>query len=191
MGQYWTPILATASVPRRDFAENIVAWGYSHDFGEGLKLMEHSYTNGRLVGAVTNYMLEQETFFRVVWAGDYADPESSSGSTLYALADQVHLAPMKLPNTGAPVEPAQWLLNLDKNEAVDLSKCPVDREDWPHPIHPLPLLTAEGNGRGGGDFTGGSGSEYIGRWARDRIMVRPEGLPPLGTVELVPNFIER
>jgi len=41
--------------------------------------------------------------------------------------------------------------------------------------HPLSLLTAEGNGRGGGDYRG---SGDVGRWARDIISMEddiPEG----------------
>jgi hypothetical protein len=38
--------------------------------------------------------------------------------------------------------------------------------------HPLPLLTAEGNGRGGGDYRGES--PLIGSWARDVISVETE-----------------
>ena len=30
---------------------------------------------------------------------------------------------------------------------------------------PLPLLTAVGNGRGGGDFQDGDGIEFVGTWA--------------------------
>jgi hypothetical protein len=44
-------------------------------------------------------------------------------------------------------------------------------------INPLPLLTAEGNGRGGGDF-GGTDEDKVGSWARDVISVEkvaPEG----------------
>jgi hypothetical protein len=46
--------------------------------------------------------------------------------------------------------------------------------------HPLPLLTCEGNGRGGGDYRGDS--PLIGSWARDIISVeevKPEGFEEL------------
>ena len=54
-------------------------------------------------------------------------------------------------------------------------------------IHPLPLLTAEGNGRGGGDYYG-SDMELVGTWARDVISV--ERRVPEGYSELVCNFTE-
>ena len=54
-------------------------------------------------------------------------------------------------------------------------------------IHPLPLLTAEGNGRGGGDYCG-SDMELVGTWARNVISV--ERQVPEGYSELVCNFTE-
>jgi hypothetical protein len=66
----------------------------------------------------------------------------------------------------APLK-AKYLINYDKKEFVDKSKTPKDNDGWR--IHPLPLLTCEGNGRGGGDFRGES--ELIGRWSRDKIGV--------------------
>lgn len=50
-------------------------------------------------------------------------------------------------------------------------------------IHPLPLLTACGNGRGGGDFhEGGLGYELVGLWAFDVIEYKatvPKGYAPV------------
>ena len=40
-------------------------------------------------------------------------------------------------------------------------------------IHCLPLMTAEGNGRGSGDYHG-RGEEFVGTWARDVISVEKE-----------------
>lgn len=67
----------------------------------------------------------------------------------------------------------KYLINLDKKEFVDKSKVPGSSqagwEDWK--IHPLPLLTCEGNGTAGGDFRGDE-KGLVGRWARDVITVR-------------------
>jgi hypothetical protein len=49
------------------------------------------------------------------------------------------------------------------------------------------LLTAEGNGRGGGDFEG-IGEKFVGTWARDIISVEKE--LPKGYKQIRPNFIE-
>lgn len=43
-------------------------------------------------------------------------------------------------------------------------------------LHPLPLLTCIGNGKGGGDYQGTS-MERIGSWALHPLAILPEGLP--------------
>lgn len=54
-------------------------------------------------------------------------------------------------------------------------------------MHPLPLLVAEGNNRGGGDYgTHGNDFELCGTWARDAISV--DDVMPTGFDELVCNF---
>ena len=62
---------------------------------------------------------------------------------------------------------AKYLVNHDRKEFVDKSKTPKDNDGWQ--MHPLPLLTCEGNGRGGGDYRGES--DLIGIWARNIIGV--------------------
>jgi hypothetical protein len=54
-----------------------------------------------------------------------------------------------------------------------------DKDGWQ--IHPLPLLTCEGNGRGGGDY-GGNDQNLVGLWARNTISVSndiPDGYEEL------------
>lgn len=85
----------------------------------------------------------------------------------------------------------KYLINYDKGEFVDKSKVP-GRDGW-H-IHPLPLLTCEGNGRGGGDYHRGDtvlGKFLVGRWSRDKIGVtsRKSDIPK-GFEEIIFNLIE-
>ena len=68
----------------------------------------------------------------------------------------------------------KYFINYDKKEYVDKSKVPTDKDGWK--IHPLPLLTCEGNGRGGGDFhineeKNQGNVDLIGSWARNKIGV--------------------
>jgi hypothetical protein len=82
-----------------------------------------------------------------------------------------------------------YLVNYDKQEYVDKGKCPITDYSWGNlKVHPLPLLTAEGNGRGGGDYHKESGMDYIGSWARCRLGLL-EKLPE-GFTEITPNFKE-
>ena len=76
----------------------------------------------------------------------------------------------------------KYLVNHDRKEFVDKSKTPKDADGWQ--IHPLPLLTCEGNGRGGGDFRGES--DLIGIWARNLISVATKKSDiPKGFEELI------
>ena len=52
-------------------------WLYSHDFGSGLKLMEHSWIGNQFVGAVMKLMIPGGQWHRkpIVWCGDYYDEE--------------------------------------------------------------------------------------------------------------------
>ena len=59
--------------------------------------------------------------------------------------------------------------------------------NWGAKIHPLPLLTCEGNGRGGGDFSGEN--EFVGSWARDVVSIEFDA--PEGFTEIFPNFREK
>ena len=53
-------------------------------------------------------------------------------------------------------------------------------------MHPLPILTCEGNGRGGGDFH--KGDDLVGKWARNRVTVANE--VPEGYSEIEFNLFE-
>ena len=86
------------------------------------------------------------------------------------------------------------MINHTKKEYVDTAKCPVT-DTWTDPqtkiehefkVHPLPLLTCEGNGRGGGDFR--VENKYTGTWARDVISVSNKA--PKNFVEINPDFKE-
>ena len=87
MGQYYKP----TCIPKEESL-------YSHDYDNGLKLMEHSYINNNFVEAVMTMLLDREAAEDIrilkegegyvksesagswsglpfVWAGDYADVE--------------------------------------------------------------------------------------------------------------------
>ena len=170
MGQYYKP----TSV---DKMESL----YSHDYGSMSKLMEHSYIGNDFV-SIAQYMLTPEGDWyknRFVWAGDYAD-EEPSGSNLFTLAKEIQIkfkhAENNLPN-------GRYIVNHTKKEYVDKDIVPKDTEGWS--VHPLPLLTCEGNGRGGGDYR--LDNEHTGTWARDQISIEEKAPEDYG--QLIPHFI--
>ncbi len=176
MGQYYNPIIL------RNYKEKkaVKQWWYSHDYGNGLKLMEHSYIGNDFVEEVTKYLFRNPK--EIVWAGDYADDEPGQEYNLYSLCVDRNKAD-KL-DTFIPYYDPKYIINKSKKQYVDLSKCPWDDEGWGR-VHPLPLLTCEGNGRGGGDYR--LDNPHIGTWARDKIYI--DSSIPKDYDELIPNFI--
>lgn len=175
MGQYYKPILL-------DESGKPEAWAYSHDYNNGLKLMEHSYIGNNFVQRVEAELVEKPR--RLVWAGDYAKHEPDMDDNLYGMLDDSN----KLHPGGITIE-CRYLINHDKKQYVNLDKVEDDGDpQYPLRIHPLPLLTCEGNGQGGGDFRGDS--PLVGSWARDHIQLTNtlDGL--VGFTELVPAFSE-
>lgn len=148
----------------------------SHDYGNGLKLMEHSWIGNAFVGVVENLIKKGGQWYNnhILWAGDYADDEKEQERNYYGIVSETGTKLMPVQNKDTNL---RYLVNFDKKEFVDLKKVPVsdvwtdeNGNEYNFNIHPLPLLTCEGNGRGGGDYRGES--PLIGKWARDRVTIR-------------------
>ena len=190
MGQYYKPI----NLDKKQYV-------YSHDFGNGLKLMEHSWVGNQFVGVVEALIAEGGAWHgdRIVWSGDYADPEK--GKTvrepeyqsseekakgkkpkmvtrklnLWDLIDDRIDPAMKIKPCGG--KSYRFVINDDTKEFVDTTKVPMSDvwedpktgKEYPYTIHPLPILTCEGNGRCSGDFH--KEDPLVGKWARARVSV--------------------
>jgi hypothetical protein len=166
MGQYYKPCFLDKD------KKKVSKWVYSHDYDSGLKLMEHSWMLNEFVGAVESQLTPEGKYHKkpIVWAGDYADEEPGTEHNLYDKATDKNKfkPPAKVVD-----EKYRYLVNHDKKVYVDKTKL-QSNDGWR--IHPLPLLTCEGNGRGGGDYRGEQ--PIVGSWARDVISVEcemPEG----------------
>jgi hypothetical protein len=213
MGQYYRPIILDAN-------NKPLLYAISYDFGNGAKLMEHSWLKNEFVRFIE--LLLMKTPQKIVWAGDYADNEDPStltdkelkplsdessdywkmetlrkkGVNLYALCENA----IKITSgeevsdkyshhfkTVAPVT-AKYLVNHTKKQFIDKTKLPITQYDMK--IHALPLLTCEGNGRGGGDYRD-ENDVNVGAWARDLIgVVSKKTEIPKGYTELVVSFTE-
>jgi hypothetical protein len=178
MGQYYKPIALN-----EEGGNPVKAWMYSHEYDNGLKLMEHSYINNNFVNAFESQLAEGHPLFKskVVWAGDYADEEKGTSKNLYSLCvDKNKINP-------PAVEPMtyRYLINHTKKLFVDKTKVP-ENDGWK--IHPLPLLTAEGNGQGGGDFRNDDPKNIIGSWSRNSISASNE--VPKGFKEILFELTE-
>lgn len=161
MGQYYYPIILSAD-------GKIVVWMNAHNYRNGLKLTEHSFIDNNFVNAFEFGLSPDGPHHksRVVWAGDYADNEPNGENLYHQCNEYGQILPKEKDTTRF-----RFVVNHTKKQFVDKQKVPTVAG---YTLHPLPLLTAEGNGRGGGDYHGDS--PLVGAWARDVISVE-EGAP--------------
>jgi len=156
MGQYYlTVILAEKS--DKEYVRTYLDPGM---YNNGMKLVEHSYIGNNFMKVVENVIGPTGMFYksRIVWAGDYADNEPDSEKNLYSMCED------KSPFVySEPIVSYTYIVNHTKKVYIKKSGG----------IHPLPILTAEGNGRGGGDYTGPN-MDIVGTWARDVISMENE-----------------
>jgi hypothetical protein len=184
MGQYYKPV----NLDKKQYV-------YSHDYGNGLKLMEHSWIDNNFVAIIENLIKKGGDWYKnhIVWAGDYAEKEPNTSTKKYP--DGKNLYQWVGENTIKPITKRnpklRYLKNLDTKEFVDLKKVPVCEvtNNFKWRIHPLPLLTCEGNGQGGGDYYGEDKNNLIGRWARNRVTIQSH--KPKDGIEIVFDLIEK
>ena len=182
MGQYFIPIILGVA----DVKEFIRLWLDAQMYGNGLKLTEHSYLNNSFVSAFEYQISEDGPFYksRVVWAGDYAQKEPDSDLNLYAMAqndEESDSTKCRKPLT-RDTSCYRYIVNHTMKQYVD-------KNALQSRLHPLPLLTSEGNGAGGGDYRGPS-KELCGTWARHVISVN-RALPPADYTELRCEFHDK
>jgi hypothetical protein len=180
MGQYYKPVILGKN------KRTVLKWVYSHGFGSGLKLMEHSWVENDFVRAFESLVFRNPQ--RIVWGGDYAENCKGYKSNIY---DRCKDSNEVIPRTILTNEDTRFVVNHTKKLFVDKTTVPKNNDDWQ--IHPLPLLTCEGNGRGGGDFGVNPSRKQgkvsiIGTWARDLISV--ESTQPKDYTELKFDLVE-
>lgn len=164
MGQYFNPAILGKN------KKTVVKWMYSHDYSNGLKLMEHSWLTNNFVNTFESLIFKNPQ--PVVWAGDYGEECKGRKSNIYTRClDKLKV----IIKTDLTDKDTRFVINHTKKIFVDKKKVPKSTAKWIgksiYKIHPLPLLTAEGNGNGGGDYFGNDTNELVGSWARDTISV--------------------
>jgi hypothetical protein len=183
MGQYYIAIILAdepKKEPNKEYFEEETIKAVMCPCG--CKLMEHSYIGNSSVSRFEFSISPQGSFHksRVVWAGDYADNELNMDINLYHMSCNKNF--MICSNNIDDTTKFRYIVNHTNMQFVDKNKI-----QGAQPIHPLPLLTCEGNGRGGGDFFADDRG-LVGAWARDVISVEEE--IPDGYVEIIFDLVE-
>jgi hypothetical protein len=175
MGQYYYCVLLAED------GKYIRAWLDPLAHNNGMKLMEHSYIKNNFMLAVESNLGPNGAFYmtRVVWAGDYAEPEPDSENNLNTMTMD---SKQKAIRAGYDTREYRYIINHSKGLYIDKKSLRMSSGVI---IHPLSLLTAEGNGNGGGDYRGPN-EDMCGIWARDIISVNDS--VPLHFEPIVPEF---
>ncbi len=156
MGQYFDCVMGSATTKFRKYP--------AHDFGQGAKITEHSWVGNDFVNKMAHIL--RFTPRQVAWIGDYAeDVEPKFDNVAEFKYNGVKKLPVDYMENGI-------LANYRKKEYLDMSlyyelnKYDDARDTWC--LNPLPLLTAVGNGQGGGDYHG-INEDDVGIWAYDTL----------------------
>jgi len=155
MGQYYLTVI----LAEKSDKEYIRTFLHPGMYDNGMKLVEHSYVGNNFMNVVENLIGPNGMFYRsrLVWAGDYADKEPGSEKNLYDMCEEKEPFVYR----GAVVS-YPYIVNHTKKVYIEKKG----------KFHPLSILTAEGNGRGGGDYHGSN--TMVGTWARDVISMENE-----------------
>lgn len=188
MGQYFKGVILPM-----DYKENLTetaevaetAWHWDN----GSKLMEHSYLDNNYVNLYVYLLSGKYKGYPFVWCGDYADDIRCHicNKPMDEYNDKTIIPYNFIPlnryqKKDVPSVRMRYIFNYDTKQYVDLEKVEGD-------IHPLPILTCSGNGRGSGDYHG-TDMDKVGIWAYGHIGVGDE-LPDNKYNELIVNFVEK
>ena len=168
MGQYYTPVIKRGNKMRRV---------YSHDFHNGLKLTEHSYVGNNFVNVVANEIVDNPA--QLYWVGDYAETTDFKSESMfkriygYAWAQKVKdRTTVENPNQEFNWAEDWYYINHTKKQFMLMP----EEGNWV--FTPISLLTAIGNGRGGGDYWKKDEQNMVGYWAGDKVSLskdKPKG----------------
>lgn len=165
MGQYYTPVII-----ENDKIKTLCCY----DYDNGAKLMEHSYLRNSFVETVVKQLLDKKA--RLAWVGDYAEPDDVENELARKFIEAERIdAQYRIKPKHNKMENSYGLcfINHSKKEYfyMDDYVFNIGKDKYGFIIHPLPLLTAIGNGKGGGDYQG-INMGLIGHWACDEIEVK-------------------
>lgn len=168
MGQYYKPCVLKKNYKTNSNNQTIVSLR-SWDFTVGAKLTEHSYVGNNFIKAAMQLLAIYKAH-PFVWCGDYAEgiftDINGESANAYMLIHTITPSELEeIVKENGIEENYKYIVNYTKREYIEI---PENNDDWV--IHPLPLLCADGNGLGGGDYYG-INMDKVGIWAYDRLGV--------------------
>ena len=185
MGQYYSPVLQQENKKKIEVYTTTVN-GEFH----GMKIMEHSWLENDLLGAIAFKIYKNPS--RVAWCGDYAEDDElkALNPSLSYRYIREHAKELK-DVTILKQQKNMYLINHDKKIYIDLKRYSKVAEEFSKGttwegwvVHPLSLLTAVGNDRGGGDYHEGSSTtcfNSVGTWAWNLLSI--DTVKPKGYIE--------
>lgn len=195
MGQYYAPVVFTKdeytiySLQCDKFVET-----ENYDYYNGLKLIEHSWIGN----SFTDYF--SKTIYKhpkhIVWLGDYAEVEDLLNTNMFKgnlNEAQITLSGIyeRIKNQGVVNFPyngrhfnyrGKYLVNHTKKIAFSLT--PYANTMNAMKLYPVSLLTAVGNGKGGGDY-GWYNKQLVGTWAFDLISIEDVVNPNYSIIDTI------
>jgi len=195
MGQYYNPSILKKNWKQ---AKNPVEASLKcYDYDNGAKLMEHSYVGNRFVNAIERLLANYYKGYPFVWIGDYADNVTTKTGE-HSIYDDANNFMYKYENGSLESETKKYkelkaglsgelrhykyLVNYTKKQYCIIP----ERKEGVWKVHPLPLLTCSGNGRGGGDYR--IDDERVGIWAFDRIGITDDEAEIAGFKQISGEF---
>ena len=185
MGQYYKAYVEPLDKP----PIVLDAWSYEN----GAKLMEHSWLGNEFVNAVISRIEKRPA--RVAWVGDYSDDtdnndlkcdrkvfdtcwgENSTTSKVTIFDKSLFCVESEEPFDGIEIVGTGYFVNHTKSQYIDLKQYAQEARcshGWV--VNPLPLLTAVGNGLGGGDYRG-INTSMVGYWYLDKLEFTRDSAP--------------
>ena len=221
MGQYYAPVILKEDWKEQEQPVLASLKCYDFDNGAKLMEHSYVHNNFVGAAMKMINMIDPELKgVKFAWVGDYADEkdtkvyplqtikkEDKEGSIWYDTEGGVNIHSMawiwmehgnkenKTPEyeellgklSTSKLYNYNYIINWDKRMYVKVPR--FKKDTWT--VHPLPILTADGNGRGGGDrsdcYPDGTEKEntkFVGTWAYDRISVTNDKKNCEGLTEL-------
>ena len=128
MGQYYYP-----TIIRKNGTRNHSEQFYSHNYGNGLKLMEHSYVGNNFTETVIAQLYDEPG--RLAWMGDYHEKGDIKNEDLDTLFREHYKKfnrennPKKYSKPEETGRKGRFILNHDKKLFIDMDKYSEIMED--------------------------------------------------------------